>query len=74
MQFIEKLRKTTLTVSNHSKVIGEAYKEAAMKMSAMQNQYDDETHHGLLKDKQEEWSNKIDQQLQALTTTNASEQ
>jgi hypothetical protein len=65
MQFIDKLRKTTYTTSNYNQLIGAAYKEFATTMNAMQNQYDDETQHGLLKDKQEEWSNKIDKQMES---------
>ena len=74
MQFIDKLRKMVLTTSDFNKLIGEAYKETAMAMSAMQNQYDTETQHGLIKDKQQEWSDKIDQQLEALQPPNAADQ
>jgi len=66
MLFIKKLRETKFTSSNYNTLIKEAYKETTINMSSMQNQYDAETHNGLLKDKQEEWANKIDKQLQLL--------
>ncbi len=64
--FIKKLRETKFTSSNYNNLIRDAYKETAANMTSMQNQYDMETHNGLLKDKQQEWADKIDQQLQSL--------
>jgi hypothetical protein len=69
--FIKKLKQASFTNSNYKQLIRDFYKEAGKKMFDMQNQYDTETHHGLIKDKQAEWSDKIDQQLQSL---DASEQ
>jgi hypothetical protein len=68
MQFIERLRKTTFTTSNYNQLIGAAYKEFASAMNAMQAQYDNETQHGLLKDKQQEWNDKIEKQLESFNT------
>jgi len=68
MQFIDRLRKGAYTTTNYHQLIGAAYKECATSMNAMQNQYDNETQHGLIKDKQQEWSDKIDKQLEALNT------
>jgi hypothetical protein len=64
--FIKNLRETKFTSSNYDKLIREAYQQTAATMTSMQNQYDAETHNGILKDKQEEWANKIDKQLQSL--------
>ena len=64
--FIKKLRETKFTSSNYNKLIREAYQETAANMTSMQNQYDAETHNGILKDKQEEWSNKIDKELESM--------
>ena len=68
MQFVDRLRRGNYTTTNYHRLIGAAYKECATSMNAMQNEYDDETQHGILKDKQQEWSDKIDKQLEALNT------
>ncbi len=69
MQFIDRLRKGTYTTTNYHQLIGSAYKECATTLNAMQNQYDNETQHGIIKDKQQEWNDKIEKQLAALNTS-----
>jgi hypothetical protein len=69
MKFIDSLRKLTYTTTDYHSLIGAAYRATASEMNAMQQQYDDETQHGLIKDKQEEWNNKIDKILASLNST-----
>jgi hypothetical protein len=64
--FIKKLKEAKFTTTNYKQLIRDAYKEAGKKMFDMQNQYDTETHHGIIKEKQAEWSDKIDAELQSL--------
>ncbi|UAY51457.1 hypothetical protein [Ferruginibacter albus] len=66
--FIKKLKEEKYTLANYNSVIKNAYRQTASQMSSMQNQYDTETHNGLIKDKQEEWNNKIKEQLQTLSS------
>jgi hypothetical protein len=61
--FIQKLTGASLTSSNYATVIEKIYNEAAAAMSKMQNQYDVETNHSRISEKQSEWDAKISQQL-----------
>lgn len=62
--FIQKLKKATLTNANYAAVIQNLHNECAAAMEKMQNQYDIETRHSLLTEKQEEWDEKISKQLE----------
>ncbi|MEO6730014.1 MAG: hypothetical protein ABIN01_02270 [Ferruginibacter sp.] len=61
--FIQNLRKANFTNSNYSAVIQKVYNEAATMMTKTQYQYDGETSHSRLPEKQAEWDEKIDRQL-----------
>ena len=61
--FIQKLKEATFTNDNYATVIEKIYKEAATQMGAMQNQYDAETSHSRLPEKQQLWDIKISDQL-----------
>lgn len=61
--FIQKLRAATLTNGNYAAVIEKIYKEAVTEMAEMQNQYDAQTSHSRIKEKQQVWDKKISEQL-----------
>ena len=62
--FIQKLRKAVLTNANYATVIQNIHNECAAAMEKMQNQYDMETRHSLLTEKQAEWDEKISKLLE----------
>ncbi|MES2892806.1 MAG: hypothetical protein V4725_12355 [Bacteroidota bacterium] len=61
--FINKLRKAQYTVSNYVSVIEKIYNETALEMSKMQNEYDGQTSHSRIPEKQSAWDLKISNQL-----------
>ncbi len=63
--FINKLRKAQYTVSNYISVIEKIYNETALEMSKMQNDYDSQTSHSRIPEKQSAWDLKISNQLAA---------
>ncbi|MDO9374607.1 MAG: hypothetical protein Q7T76_09320 [Ferruginibacter sp.] len=63
--FINKLRKAQYTVSNYVSVIEKIYNETALEMSKMQNDYDIQTSHSRIPEKQSAWDLKISNQLTA---------
>jgi hypothetical protein len=65
-RFIQKLRTANFTMKNYEKLIGDIYKDAEKELYEEQTKYDDETHHSVIKEKQEEWNKKIDDELAAL--------
>ena len=67
-RFIQKLRAANFTMKNYEKLIGEIYKDTEKELYEEQTKYDDETHHSVIKEKQEEWNKKIDEELAALKT------
>jgi hypothetical protein len=66
MHFVEKLKAADITASNYNEVVTKLYKEAVTEMANMQDQYDTETNHSIIKDKQLEWNDKIAAELAAL--------
>ena len=64
--FIKKLKQASLTVDNYKDQLQTIYNNAINNMEQLQSKYDIETSNGLLKDKQEIWNNKINQQLASL--------
>lgn len=64
--FIQNLRKANFTNSNYSAVIQKVYNEAATAMTKTQYQYDGETSHSRLPEKQAEWDEKVSKQLAAV--------
>ena len=66
MRFIQKLRAASFTTSNFKDQIRNIYIETAKEMAAMQDLYDTQTQHAILKDKQAQWGAKIDSILQTL--------
>ena len=63
--FMNKLRKAQYTVSNYVTVIEKIYNETAGEMSKMQNEYDGQTSHSRIPEKQSEWDAKVSKQLAA---------
>jgi uncharacterized protein DUF922 len=66
MHFIDKLKNADITASNYNNVINKLYQESVQETKNMQDQYDTETNHSIIKDKQQEWNDKIDAEVQAL--------
>jgi len=65
--FIQKLKEATFTNDNYATLIEKIYKESATEMGAMQNQYDAETSHSRIAEKQQRWDEKITEQLLLVT-------
>lgn len=63
--FINKLRKAQYTIDNYVTVIENIYNETALQMSKMQNEYDGQTSHSRIPEKQAEWDLKIANELTA---------
>ncbi|MGC4102641.1 hypothetical protein [Ferruginibacter sp.] len=64
--FINKLNKAAFTAGNYSDLIEKIYRESCNELDKMQNDYDGQTSNGRLKDIQDEWNKKINQQLSLL--------
>lgn len=62
-QLRARLRKTRLTVDNVNKVMEEYLDDALADMSTYNNRYDRETRHGLVREAQAEWQQKVRQRL-----------
>lgn len=62
-QFIQDLQKAHFTNGNYESVIQKIYKENALAMGKMQNQYDGETSNSRLPGKQAEWDRLISDRL-----------
>lgn len=62
--FIQKLKNAAITNDNYEAVIKKIHNETAAAMLKMQNQYDMETNHSRLTEKQAAWDEKISKQLQ----------
>jgi hypothetical protein len=65
-QFEEKIRATKLPVTNFEGIINYQFYNYFGEMNHMQDQYDDETRHGINTAAQERWNQRIDQELIAL--------
>jgi hypothetical protein len=57
--FIFKLKAASFTQQNHNSLIQSIYQEVSDNLEKMQQQYDNETNNGQLKDKQALWSKKV---------------
>jgi hypothetical protein len=66
MHFVQKLRDADITASNYNEVLNKLYQESIKEMKDMQDQYDKETNHSIIKDKQAEWNDKIQEELEEL--------
>ncbi len=64
--FIQKLKDAALTNGNYAAVIQKIHHETAAAMSKMQNEYDMETSHSRITEKQVEWDENISKQLALL--------
>ncbi|MBC7888266.1 MAG: hypothetical protein H7Z13_10265 [Ferruginibacter sp.] len=71
--FMENLRKAHFTNSNYAAVIEKIYNETAGAMTKTQNQYDAETSHSRIPEKQAEWDAKISRQMELATKNLGSE-
>jgi hypothetical protein len=65
LQFIRNLRAAQFTNKNYAALIEKIYNESAAAMSRVQGQYDAETSHSRIPDKQEAWDKVIAEQLEA---------
>lgn len=61
--FMQKLQQANFTNANYTAVIEKIYNETAAAMSKMQNQYDAESSHSRVPEKQSDWDGKISNQL-----------
>jgi hypothetical protein len=66
MHFVQRLKEADITASNYNEVLNKLYQQSVKEMKDMQDQYDDETNHSIIKDKQEEWNAKIEAELAEL--------
>jgi len=64
--FIKKLKQTRFTTGQYREQLQDVYNNAINDMQQLQNKYDEETKNGQLKDKQEESSKKIAEQIASL--------
>jgi hypothetical protein len=67
-EFRNKLKKTTFTQGNFSSEVKRITDEMNQKYHRMQEQYDRETDHSRLEEKQQEWNKKIDGMLKETET------
>ena len=61
--FIQSLRQAHFTATNYQALIEKIYNETAEAMSRIQDQYDAETAHSMIPEKQSLWDEKIRRQL-----------
>ncbi|MGI4751733.1 MAG: hypothetical protein ACRYFB_13970 [Janthinobacterium lividum] len=61
--FEQKIKAAKLPVNNCDGLINVEYYESFREMNHLQKQYDDETEHGINRNKQEEWNTYIDKEL-----------
>ena len=59
MRFITRLQNAKFTATNYTSVIEKIYKETAIEMAQMQNEYDSESDHSRNAETQTEWNEKI---------------
>ncbi|MEO6720187.1 MAG: DUF922 domain-containing protein [Ferruginibacter sp.] len=59
LRFIERLQNAKYTAANYPSVIEKIYKETALEMAQMQNEYDSQSDHSRNTDRQTEWNQKI---------------
>ncbi len=71
LQFMKKVRHTKFKEDGYMQQLKDMYYETTTAMEQLQNQYDTETHNGILKDKQAEWEKKIDEELASLSSENS---
>jgi hypothetical protein len=64
-QFKKKILLNKLTPDNYEAIINMQYLDSYRDMDAMQKAYDKETSHGLNKEAQSEWNNRIDKELKS---------
>lgn len=61
--FLEKVKKEKITPQNINTLLPKIYNDCNAQMTALQNQYDASTRHGMDKDQQSWWHNKISAML-----------
>ena len=61
--FMKRVLESKITSENMNEVLGNLYKEANTAMNKMQNDYDNETKNGILKEKQAVWNNFFERKL-----------
>jgi hypothetical protein len=62
-QFYDGVSKLNLQPKTMSDQINAIYKSCATELEAMQQAYDNETNHGIIKDKQQQWSDRVKNML-----------
>lgn len=65
--FVKKLKAASFTRNNYDEMLDKIYRESSQLLEKMQNDYDGQTRNGRLKNVQESWNKKIDNQLALLT-------
>ncbi len=68
-RFKRKLLADHLTVADYDSEIAYEYLESYREMNRLQQQYDDETNHGLNQAAQQRWNHRIDEELAAFAPT-----
>ena len=66
--FIKKLKAAVFSLNNYNEVVEKIYDECFRELENNQNTYDSQTRNGQLKNIQEAWNRKIEDQLAALVT------
>ena len=65
-KLVNTLHNTTFTPQNYDQLIDQLQRQNAQQSMDEENLYDNETNHGIITDKQEEWQNKINAQVKAI--------
>lgn len=71
--FIQNLRNAHFTNANYASAIEKVYNETASAMSKIQDQYDMETSHSRIPEKQADWDQKISGQLKSVNINSGNE-
>lgn len=66
-RFKQKVQPDSLTVEDYNSIIQWQYIESFREMNRLQEQYDDETRHGIDKIAQERWNRRIEDELRSFT-------
>ena len=64
--FIDKLQNTAFTTANFNDLLPQIYRECCNTMNKMQNDYDEQTKNGQIKEEQVKWNNFIDQKISSI--------
>lgn len=66
-KFVERLKKAVFAPGGIKPLIEQIYNETLIELRATQKQYDEETNHSIIKEAQQQWSDKINSSLRTLS-------